>query len=263
MSMKYKTTWTGALAAALLLTLALPATGQLVGRPIGDDPAYWWTLTDEITPDELRAELQSREKSRERLRAAIEAGLHREVPEERIAELGFFIEGGLTPQLVPLWEAFDSWASPLDYLPGWEETLRQHLVDCQLSEGGAAQVMAVSHDHNLRTAKIMDRLGTRASRFFAEVLRPARERLGRAGGNAAVKDREYGRLAAIAGKRAAEVEELHEAWNTDPAAEAALESIKELRQILSDSDWNGLRACLLMTTARDISRHHYGPEAFR
>jgi len=263
MSDRCKLTSLPALAAVFLLMWVTSAYGQLVGRPIGDDPAYWWTLTDEITPEQLRTELQSRERSRERLRAAIEAGLHREVPEARFAELGFFIQGRLTPQLVPMWEAFNTWAARLDYVPGWEDTLRRHAGECGLSASGAGQVMSVSRDHNLRTARIMDRLGDKASRFFAEVLRPAQERLGRAEGSRVAKNRDYGRLAAIAGKRAAEVADLHQAWSTDPAAEASLESIQELREILSDADWTALRACLLNTTARDYHRHHFGPEAFQ
>jgi hypothetical protein len=59
------------------------------------------------------------------------------------------------------------------------------------------------------------------------------------------------------------VKELHEAWNTSPAAEASLESIKQLREILSEADWSALRECLSRTTARDYHRHHFGPEALQ
>jgi len=263
MLVKIKSTWQPALLVVLLLATAIPVHGQLVGRPIGDDPAYWWTLTDEISPEQLREELQSREKSRERLRAAIEAGLHGPVSGEQLADLSFFIQGRLTPELVPMWEAFDSWSSPLDYLPGWEDTLRRHLSESDLSEDGAALVIAVSHDHNVTAAAIMNRLGTKASRYFTEVLKPARQRLGRAAANASARNRDYDRLAAISGKPKTEVADLHTAWNTDPAAEASIAAIKELRRILSDEDWNALRACLLKTTAHDIERFHYGPEAFR
>lgn len=263
MSVEFKRTWTTTLAAALLLTLSLPAHGQLVGRPIGDDPAYWWTLTDQITPEVLRAELQSREKSRERLRAAIEAGLHDEVPEERIAELNYFIDGRLTPELQPMWEALHLWADRFDYYPNWPDDSRTYLVEHGLSPEGVETVMAFSQDYWKVRAGVMQETGPDGGRFAGEILQPAEARMGRRSFRALLKNRDFDRIATMSGKPAVEVKRLYVAWLRDPTAESSIATLREIRGRLSAADWEAFRACMLAVTAPVVQHEGYGEEAFR
>ena len=63
--------------------------------------ALWWTLSDEVTPEELREAWRSVAASRSRYLAALGDGA---APEDREA-VRFFLSGALTPELVPMWMA--------------------------------------------------------------------------------------------------------------------------------------------------------------
>jgi Na+-transporting methylmalonyl-CoA/oxaloacetate decarboxylase gamma subunit len=257
-------TWRPALLVVLLLATAIPVHGQLVGRPIGDDPAYWWTLTDEITPTELREELQSREKSRERLKAAIEAGLHEAVPEEKMADLNYYIDGRLTPALQPMWEAFHLWGDRFDYYPNWQTTSHKQLVDAGLSDAGVEVVMEISGRYWHTETEIREQVTPGTMEFATRVLQPAEAALGRRGLRAQLMNRDgLKRVAGLTGKTEQEIEALHEAWLRDPMAEASLRSLKELKRRLLPDDWAAFRSNLLRVTAPEIQHEGYGEEAFR
>ena len=263
MSVEFKRIWPVVLAVVSALVLTAPVLGQLVGRPIGDDPVYWWTLSGEISPEDLREQLQSREKSRERLRAAVEAGMHDEVPADRLDELNYFIDGRLTPELQPMWEAYHRWADLFEYHLNWEHESREHLVDHWLSEEGVETVMAASQDHWKIGTKLREEVSPDGMSFAGEILQPAGARIGRRAFRALLEKRDFGRIAGMSGKPEGEVKRLYAAWLRDPNAEASLATIKELRGRLSAADWEAFRACLLAVTAPVVQHEGYGEEAFR
>jgi len=255
--------WQPILFVVLLLATTSPVYGQLVGRPIGEDPAYWWTLTDEVTPEQLRAELQGRERSRERLRAAIEAGLHDPVPEEKIADVNYFIDGRLTPELQPMWETFHLWGDRFDYYPNWQTISRKHLVDSGLSDAGVEAVMATSNRYWQLETEIREEIRPGTVEFVSEVLQPAEAALGRRGFRALLKKREFSRVAGLTGRPEEQIEKLYQAWLRDPMAEASLRSLKALKRQLLPDDWEAFRHCLLAVMAPAVQHEGYGEEAFR
>lgn len=103
---------TFALALAFVAPWAGAAAGATEEAPDGPSP-LWWTLTDEITPRELRAALADPELSRERYADAVAAGYAAPVPEASLRSIRLFYTGALTPELVPMWQAFHGFAAPM------------------------------------------------------------------------------------------------------------------------------------------------------
>ncbi|HSL83314.1 MAG TPA: hypothetical protein VLF66_11105, partial [Thermoanaerobaculia bacterium] len=103
------------LSTALLLAVGLAIPGPSSGQPMDlDTPPgspLWWTLTDEISPMELRTALRDPEAHLARYLAAIEAGVADVLPEDQVQTLSFYYNRDLTPELTPMWVAFSAFAS--------------------------------------------------------------------------------------------------------------------------------------------------------
>lgn len=236
-----------------LLSLASPLEAQWTDFPSAADSPYWWTLTDLITPSELRASLQDRDDHRERFRAAAAAGRRGEmVTERQIHEVVAYLDGSVRPDLIPTFLAFESFAARFDYMPDWQKTSAQLLAEHGVSSEGVGQIL-----------EMVDRYTTSREQIKAEVAAPVTELMGmvRAVGREIGNERVQsmlvaGDIAALAertGRDAATIARLHAAWKRQPIVEASLPVLVELRESLNAEDWNAFRALLLAEVASGMS----------
>lgn len=248
----------------LALFAALPVTAQYVEDAPAVDSAYWWTLTDQITPEQLYAELQSRERSQDRLRKAIELGRYDVLQEERIQEVSLFIDGSSTPELFPVWEVFHAYSYNFDGLRrDYEQTARRQLADAGISPAGIAKIISLA-DRNWRREEAANvKLHPRRMKFVREVLAPTQEALGKKLGHRVVMDTDFSQLSRLSGLGRESVTELYEAWHRDVASEVAVESVKELRSDLRDEDWEGLRRFLLTRVASNRKIDYFSERPLR
>ena len=250
-----------------LCAVAGPASGQFTMFPPAPDSPYWWTLSDELEPKELRQQLQSRAASRERLQADVEAGLHEPVAAERLADLSIYVNGHVTPALVPMWDAFDRYTFRFRRLPGlsddYPSQAREELQAAGMSAEGAEDTIVVAEEHLRLEQAVIDESRDLARRFAYEVVAPARERIGERAADRVVRQGDFTWLSRLSGRSEQTVREWHAAWRRDPQAEAGVVSVETLRERLDDSDWRALRGFLLREVASRMGDEDYGEWGYR
>ena len=193
--------------------------------------ARWWTLTDDASPAELRA-------------------FHQLVL-ERIKHLPV---GALTPELVPMWQAFDGFA--LRFVgPGGAR--HQLMAPDELARYGlGSRATRVVVTGALRFLSAAERLRARLrddQMAFVEIQREALAALGRQAYTRAIDARDTGLLALMTGHSPARVSELMGVWERDPVAECAAVVLGSLADELSAADWQRLRRFLFHEVAAKIS----------
>ncbi|MCG8459973.1 MAG: hypothetical protein MI919_27140 [Holophagales bacterium] len=100
----------------LLLLLATPLAAQAPPPSVNwwqagvypTDSPVWWTLDPNLSSDELRAAWQSLDAHRLRYQDHVIAAEGRY--EWAGDEVAFYLDGGETPELIPLWLAWDEYA---------------------------------------------------------------------------------------------------------------------------------------------------------
>lgn len=246
----------------MLCVVAAAAAGQLVNEPPPVDSSYWWTLSDEISPAELRRALQSRRLSRERLELDVERNRHDPVSDERLAELAIYMNGAVRPELIPLWNAFNRYT--FNFLTDDEHAQRalDRLLEWGVSAEGAELFETVTHEHWKLEDKLVEEVREPGVRFAKEVLGPAHEEIGETATNRLLAAHDVAGLARLAGKSETTVRAWYQAWKRDPAAEAGRVSVETLRESLSDSDWRALRRFLLRRVAPKVYYEYYSERGF-
>lgn len=249
----------------ILLSLWMsPTSAQYASDPPPVDSPYWWTLSDEVSPQELYDALQSRERNQSRLRQAILNGTYDAIPEGRIEDLSVFIDGRATPELFPMWEVFHAYSYDFDGLPrNYEATARDELKEAGVSAPGIARIVAVAHRNWREEEENNKALHPQRSRFVHEVLIPMDKTVGERGRNRAVMARDFGRMSRAAALDRGEVQDLYEAWKTDVAATVSIASVQELKASLSEEDWEALRAYLLREVASRRSIDYFSERPLR
>lgn len=237
--------WYLASVALLTVLLVFPALGQYVSDPPPVDSAYWWTLSEDLSPQELYGALQSRERNQQRLREAIEEGRYEVIPESRIEDLALYIDGRETPELWPMWHIFSAFADRFSgYRPDYHETAQRELVERGMSEAGASQVVAAADRTWRRERELNLELHPLQQKFAREVLAPAEQALSRSQARKVIARKDFTRLSMVSGMDRASIADLHRAWRRDAAAEVGVDALERLRAVLEDSDWQVLRSFL-------------------
>lgn len=249
--------------AVMLCLVAGSAAGQLAIEPAPANSSYWWTLTDEISPAELRHQLQSRRLSRERLTLDVERYRHEPVSDERLAELSIYVNGAVTPELIPMWDAFDTFT--FKFLTNEERSRRalDRLRAWGVSAEGADLFEAVTEQHWKLQEEIVEETREPSLRFVHEVVAAAHERIGGQAAERIVRERDFSWLARLSGKSEQTVRGWHRAWLRDPVAEAGRVSVESLRDSLSDDDWQALRRFLLRRVAPEMSYEYFSEGGYR
>lgn len=244
--------------------LALPAAGQYAHDPPPPDASYWWTVSEELTPQELYAAVQSRERNQERLRQAIRAGHYDAIPESEIETLSLYIDGSYTPELWPMWDLFGSFAVRFaGHRRNYDDTARRELTERGMSAAGASQVVAMAQRARQQQERIRERLGERQVRFARQVVGPAQAALGEERAQRLLDRKDFAQLATVAGMAPQAVESLYRVWRRDPEAEAAVDSVERLRTVLGDEDWQILRDFLREEVAYGLNIDYFGRGGLR
>lgn len=239
--------------------LAEPSLGKPMwwdAPHIPSDHPYWWTLTEDLSPQELRQKLQERQSAvRQEARTELEklktaAGKSTTQPEE--VDL-WFLRGDEHPELFPAWSAFYSFAATM---MGFDEKDEREaeLKELGLSAFAVRQIVdsaarvaeeaeefhreGVSEAQGLR--KLLDDV---ASRLPAERVRQMK----------AANDVDF--LAAAAGVPVDEVRKLTLRIHRDPVARAAVPAIVSLRAAIGEEQWQLFRRYLL----KEVAPHKFLP----
>lgn len=222
------------------------------------DSPVWWTLTDSLSPAQLRATLRDRSAHLARYRNAYEAGLVQDLPDQGLRRLSFYVNSEQTPELTPMWRAFDVWADSFTELYS-----RATLV----SQLGAYQVPAETVDKLLQLAdehlELRESVAAELEPKQLEFVQVQREViLSRAAPNAGqdgglVVERALGTgdlepLIEASGKSRQRIEELYAAWKVDPAAESATRSLPCVKAELTTDEWSAFRRYLLQRAVPGI-----------
>lgn len=238
-----------------LVGLALllgPVDAQTTDPKIPASSPVWWTLTDEITPQELRRIYGDPKDSQRRYLLAVEKGLVEPVPPERLEELVFFQHGGQSPELLPMSEAFTLFALRLKYRPSWPEAGEKGLGEFGISHGGEKMILEEAKRFAVEVDAMMDELKEEQGAFL-DIMRRALERLGPRGLDRALEARDVATLSIAAGTPVPETRRLMEAWETEPSAEVSATTLPRLKDELTPEDWEAFRRYLLLEVAAGSS----------
>lgn len=250
------------LAVALACLAAGTASGQWMIDPPPADSSYWWTLTDGISPEELRATLQSRDDSRERLVRGLEDGEFPSVPEGRISEISLFVDGARDPDLFPMWDVFSILASRIES-DETGERYRDSMALYGISQEGRNQIVSAAERFWERKDRTNRELHPLRMEFAHEVMGPLEEKIGRKRATEIVKGRNIARLAREARMPRDRVSDLFVAWRRDVSAEAATDALEDLKDSLPESDWESLRRFLLGEIAPSVSYSYFDVRPLR
>lgn len=233
------------LLSALMATLVTPVEAQWMVPPPPVDSPYWWTLTDEVSPQELRVALTNPAAVRQRYLAAKEAeGVT--VPPVELTQIDYFITGRLTPELFPMFDAYITLAVQTYHEPG-EERTRELLALYAFSPASADKVISSLLNYMEKRDAAVAEVAPRHQELM-EIVRRSRVPL-----KEAFKRGDIDRVVAATGASRDRVAELFPLWNAAPSIETALDSLSSLRQELSEQEWENLRRLLLEEIAPYMS----------
>lgn len=240
-----------------LMLASVPAGAQLTRMPPPAESGYWWTLTDEVSPSELRRQLQDRDLIRARFRAASEQGqLHEAVTEQQIQEVSSFIDGALHPELVPMHLAFGAFSGRFEYRPDWSEQGPALLSQYGITPDAVQQLVNAASEYEAASDDIAAEITPSVMELMA-LLRPWVDEIGNETLVTMLVEEDFSGLARLTGRDVASIARLKRAWERDPSVEAALPILAELRKELSTDDWNAFRHFLLVEVAPLISGVDY------
>lgn len=227
---------------------ASPLFGQVPTKPAfvaEQGPVEWWTLTDDITPQELRAIHEDVELHQERYREAARAGIQDRLPEESMELLSFYVNGYTHPELFQMWSVFDSFAVGFGY--ELNDPVGS-LVEFGFEGEALATIVEISSAFE-RQRKILQAKVEAGFEAVSELDRLSRENLGPASYKIARHARDANMLAHATGFTVQRVEELLGLWDSTPANDFAARTLPLLRKALGPADWNRFRSYLLTAHA--------------
>lgn len=244
-----------------LLVLPSVVAGQPLDLDTPEDSPLWWTLTDEITPQELRAIYRDDSAHLVRYQAAVEAGLAVPLNERQKKALKFHYHPTQNPELAPMWSAFSAFATAHLEDDGPSVT-GERLVPYGISPGGIDAILSVGEEQFQEHLAMVEELEAESQEYLrlyrrlddlarapAEVKQahsvPAARHLTPEGLLEAVDRDDVALLAAASGETPAKVARLLWVAKSNPPAATAGENLVTLRARLSAEDWNAFRRFLL------------------
>lgn len=250
----------------ILLTLVLSlgvcavvASGQPAasGPPpeTAEDSPRWWTLTDEITPQELRAIHQNVELHKERYQEDVRAGRRPLKPKKQMDLMNFYIDGNSHPELFPMWWVFSSFSAGFVYdLADPRVSLTEFGFKAEVVETLAGMSLEYWRKREAISAKYEE-----DSEDLLEFVRLSRERLGEKGYRIAGKAKDATRLAIATGYSVEKVEKyLNRIWGGEnPIEDLTIQTLPLIKEALGPADWELFRRYLLEVQAPDMLASGY------
>ena len=242
---------------ASMLVVAISAFGQQerLDEPVSSP--VWWTLTDSVTPEQLKERHTNLAVQRGAYALATAMPSY-PVPMERRAPAGkvvHFLDPSAEPEMVPFWFAYWVLSSHLTFSP---EATVEKLEGTNLSGPGRVRVV----DHLRRFEKYTAEQAASSRQDVADFLEILRARLHSAGasGERAVlysqwQSGDLSALTADAERQGVDSDRLHSmftAWKNPADIQAARLLLPQLKSSVSESDWAELRRFLLDEVATTI-----------
>lgn len=217
---------------------------------IPSDHPYWWTLTDELSPQELRDKLAKRHAAvRQEARAQLEdlkraAGASS--TEEQEVEL-WFLSGNEHAKLFPMWHAFDSFAVSM-VVHDEKDRQEAELREFGLSEFAARQVVDFAARAN-EEAEELHRQNVREGQRLWKLKQEVRSRLPAEQVRQMKVNEDVDFLASAAGLPVEELRSLIRRVHRDPGATTAVSALVSLRAAIGEEQWQLFRRYLLEKVA--------------
>lgn len=217
-----------------------------------DTPAsspLWWTLSDEVTPGDLRAQFRDEDAHLERYRAALAAGVPtQDLSVEAQGYLSFYYNLRHTPELTPTWLAFNAFASGHLAMAG-EARVVDQLTDRGFGPAEIDTIILFADRQEQETAALVQEIAE-PSREFVEIQRRAIQARGddrRAHSRVkrAAKEGELDLLLPHSKVGRTRLADLRAAWLRLPVSETAERLLPELRERLGEESWERFRRFLL------------------
>lgn len=206
------------------------------------DHPFWWTLTDDITPHQLKQRLEGRRVTEE---AEFQAKLRRATGEARNEiERSWAIRGAQHPELFPLWSMFDAFARNV----GEErrEKSVQRLVEFGLSPEVAETAVAAAEEV---LASDLSREISQAQEQMHQLYERAREQIGREAVEELRRRNDFARLSELVGWSQEALRELALRCRRHWPAEESIPPMVSLRRDIGEVQWELFRRYLLVEVA--------------
>lgn len=234
---------------AVTLVLGQPAFGCWNADPSAPaDSPSWWTLSDDIEPEELRRRCLDVEEHQLRYLEALQLDPSAELP-PAIQDLVFFVDGSRTPELVPAWRAFSSFAGDL---ATWPDQARdgavRELADRGVSLATILRVLELADQRNLRARMLSDELDPHFMRL-EELSAKARQEGRYVDFRSAAKAGNVAALSAQTGVDPQVIELGLKARRSRPEEVSSVEAMVALRASVDPADWAALRKFLIERVA--------------
>ena len=232
-----------ALLAMVVLCAARSGADGFIDSSVPEDSPYWWGLTDETSPAELRARLLDPSGHYTRLNQSVAKG---QTPPVNAGDISFYLDPRLTPELVPMWLAFNIFALDVVEIQG-AETVADSLAGHGISKDGISAILKHGKEYELAHAAALEAAQQETKQFLAFETRTITklDTTQRSAYHAAKEAGDVAELARLSGEDPKTVASLYAAWNRDPAAVEGAKSIKALHGAVSAPDWKAFRAYLL------------------
>lgn len=238
------------------LTLGLGSTAEAPAQPMDlatpADSPLWWTLTPDLSPEDLRREYQDPGATLRRYQEAVDAGLEEPRSDEDLARLKFYTHPRIQPEITTFWEALTIFSQHLNRRG--DEAVADDLATSGISKQGQDRIISSLHRLHSEAEDIMSVSGPKQRRFLLLLIEAKKEGHPEAALEwaRANEDAEY--LAAVTSVPKAELEDLMDAMKISPSQIASEAALLQLKETLSASDWDRLRAHLL-----EVMRTKVGP----
>ncbi len=232
-----------AICGSIAFASAEVALGEVYKLQEPPNSPYWWTLTDDLSPQDLRRIHRDRRGHIERFQAATAAGLEQPLGIEALEGLSVYYNALQSPELTPMWEALDVFAGDHLEIDGAEfvtEAMTRHGI----SATGRELIVEMSKLYILeRDGSIGEvRDDTQA---FVELQKKVSASHGKGRLKSALANADHQFFAREGGIPESRARQLFEAWKTDPISNTAVGTLTALRDQLTTEDWQGLRRYLL------------------
>ena len=224
---------------AVCLTAWLCVVAAAVAQPMPLDTPQgsplWWTLSEKVSPEELRQALSNQLLHDERYERALREGLAPALPSDVI--ITFFVHPRLDPELVPTWIAFSAFATAHAGVDP-DNIVVEKLESRGLDHESALLVLTVAK----QAADLQEELLQEArdpSIRFTELRRELVEVKGysKAEVRRATKELDEEFFAASAGLPRSEARAMLHAHRMNPPAEAGTRLLPQLRARLGTEEW--------------------------
>lgn len=216
---------------------------------IPSDHPYWWTLTDELSPQELREKLAERHAAvrrealaeLEELKKTRGASVYGEEVER------WFLVGSEDAKLFPMWKAFDSFAGGM-VVHDEKDEREAKLREFGLNAFAARQVVDVAEQANEESEEL-HRQKVREAQRLRELQQDVASRLPAERVRQMNRDEDVDFLAAAAGVPVEELRTLTRRIHSDTGATTAVPALVSLRAAIGEEQWQLFRRYLLEKAA--------------